>query len=359
MFLGIRDIVHARGRFALIGAVVALITLLLVMLTGLTSGLGAQSTSALSTLGPDRFAFAPVTEGEDAQISFTDSAVTVDNVEAWENTAGIASVSPVGLTMTRLEASSAASVAVIGLPAGDSLPGGGQIPAGGVVVSSSLIDAAGTRPGDSITLGGVEVELLSNAPDEFYSHVPVVWADTATWQAVSHVDEEAVGTVLAIDGELTDSEWTEASSQTGTVVATVQESFSGLASYQSEQGSLRAMQGFLYGISALVTVSFLAVWTIQRTRDLAILRALGASTRYLMTDSLGQGALILGLGVTAGSVVGWGLGVFAAQAVPIALSPVTVIAPAVGIWLLGVVGAFIATWQVASVDPLSALGGNA
>lgn len=42
MFLGIRDITHAWGRFTLIGTVVGLITLLLVMLTGLTGGLGAQ-----------------------------------------------------------------------------------------------------------------------------------------------------------------------------------------------------------------------------------------------------------------------------------------------------------------------------
>ena len=40
MYLSIRDITFARGRFALIGAVVALITLLLVLLTGLTQGLG-------------------------------------------------------------------------------------------------------------------------------------------------------------------------------------------------------------------------------------------------------------------------------------------------------------------------------
>lgn len=42
MFLAIRDIRFARGRFALMGSVVALITLLLVMLSGLTAGLGNQ-----------------------------------------------------------------------------------------------------------------------------------------------------------------------------------------------------------------------------------------------------------------------------------------------------------------------------
>ena len=47
MFLSLRDITFAKGRFALLATVVALITLLLVLLTGLTNGLGHQNTSAL------------------------------------------------------------------------------------------------------------------------------------------------------------------------------------------------------------------------------------------------------------------------------------------------------------------------
>jgi putative ABC transport system permease protein len=51
VFLAIRDIRFAKGRFAMMGGVVALITLLLVMLSGLTAGLAEQSTSAIGKLG--------------------------------------------------------------------------------------------------------------------------------------------------------------------------------------------------------------------------------------------------------------------------------------------------------------------
>ncbi|MEU7992070.1 hypothetical protein [Rothia amarae] len=57
MFLGIREIFSARGRFALIAAVVGLLTLLLVMLTGLTGGLGQQNTAGLESLKADRLVF--------------------------------------------------------------------------------------------------------------------------------------------------------------------------------------------------------------------------------------------------------------------------------------------------------------
>ncbi|MGO1465929.1 MAG: hypothetical protein ACTHV5_11565 [Candidatus Corynebacterium faecigallinarum] len=54
VYLAFRDIRASVGRFVLIGSVVGLVTLLIVMLTGLTAGLGKQNTSALEELGPDR-----------------------------------------------------------------------------------------------------------------------------------------------------------------------------------------------------------------------------------------------------------------------------------------------------------------
>lgn len=348
MFLGIRDILHARGRFALIGTVVGLITVLLVMLTGLTGGLGAQNTSALRALNPDRYVFTS------PEPSFTDSAVSPADLAAWAGIDGVTDVAPVGFTQTRMEAAAASAVTVVGLPAGHPVPGGGSIPAGGAVLSESLVDA----PLDAVTLGGTTVPVAGTAPDEFYAHSPVVWVDTRTWQAVSRSPQDVLGTVLAVNGGLDSAGWEAAAAGTGTTATTVSDSFAGLAAYQSEQGSLRTMQGFLYAISALVTVSFLTVWTIQRTRDLAILRALGASPRYLVTDALGQAALILAAGVSVGALAGWGLGVVAGQAVPFLLTVGTVFYPALGIWALGIVGAFLTTRRVAGIDPLTALGGN-
>lgn len=349
MFLGIREITHARGRFTLIGAVVGLLTLLLVMLTGLTGGLGAQNTSALSALDPDRYVFAS------QEPSFTESTVSPADVDAWEGVDGVDAVTPVGFTQTRLEAGKTSAVAVVGLPAGHRIPGGATVPAGGVVLSESLADA----PVDAVLLGGREVPVAGTAADEYHSHSPVVWVDTQTWRAVSHAPDDVSGTVLAVDGGLDGAGWEAASAATGMRAETVSGAFTGLASHQSEQGSLRAMQGFLYVIAALVTVSFLTVWTIQRTRDLAILRALGASPRYLGADALGQAALVLAAGVSAGALAGWALGTAAGQAVPFLLSTATVLYPALGIWALGLVGALLATRRVAGIDPLNALGGNA
>ncbi len=84
MFLAIRDIRFAKGRFALMASVVALITLLLVMLSGLTAGLGNQSTSAIGALPVQQIVFGAPTGGE-PKASFTESEVSSAQLETWRD----------------------------------------------------------------------------------------------------------------------------------------------------------------------------------------------------------------------------------------------------------------------------------
>jgi len=75
MFVALRDLRFARGRFVLIGSVVALITVLVGFLSGLTGGLATQNISAVLSIPADRVVFsAPTTDGGAA--TFADSTIT-------------------------------------------------------------------------------------------------------------------------------------------------------------------------------------------------------------------------------------------------------------------------------------------
>ncbi len=354
MYLAFRDIRAATGRFVLIGSVVGLVTLLIVMLTGLTAGLGKQNTSALEALDPDRFIG---TTGEDGSFSFTGSSVGQDAADTWAHTTGVDAVTPLGITQTRMTADddgarSTASLAVLGLPAGTTVDGA-TVPAGTVLLPPDLADAAGDAT--TVDLGGADVPVAaSTAPDLQYSHLPVALVDSGTWQTVAHTAEP---TVLMADGSPAD--WDATADATGTTALTVEDSFAGLSAYTSERGSLVAIQGLLYGISALVVVAFLSVWTIQRTRDIAVLRALGATRGYVFRDALGQAVVVVAAGVAAGAAVGLGLGTVAGSMVPFSLSVSTVVLPGLGVLVLGVAGALVATRRVLSTDPRTALGATA
>ncbi|MDK4236522.1 ABC transporter permease [Corynebacterium pseudodiphtheriticum] len=396
MFLALRDIVSARGRFSLISFVVGLITVLLVMLTGLTGGLAKHNTSALEALAPERYVF---TSDEP---SFQESQVTTSDVQEWQELVDADSqVIPLGTVQTRLEAGSAMGVAVLGLPAGTKVPApvvsgagaaGSEIAGAtaadaaaeadsaasqelqepqeavlgedGIVLSREIVSEAGVQPGETVEIGGVEQPVTAVVEDEHYSHQPVVWVSIQVWQRISRAQDDVVGTVLAVDtrtrhaGSLRDEEWQDAENQTGDSAATVEDSFSGLAAYRSEQASLQLIQVLLYAISALVTVAFLSVWTIQRSRDLSVLRALGASPGYVWKDALGQAAVVVGIGVVFGAGVGWAAGVWAGGSVPFDLQWTTIVVPAAGIWVLGMCGALVATRRVKKIDPASALEGK-
>lgn len=366
MYLSIRDIAFARGRFALIGGVVALITVLLVLLTGLTNGLGHQNTSALERLGAARIVFSAPADGS-SQPSFTESVITREQLEAWQDTAGVSTVERVGVVQGRAEVpgAGAAGVAVVGVeqdtalvPELQVLEGKTHPSSGQAVLSATVAEDLGVSVGDSVQLSTTELTIAGIAEDEHYSHVPVVWASMADFPAIAHLGDGTVATTLAVPADTWVPNLAAADEASGTVSTDTQGAFAALPAYQSERGSLLMMQAFLYGISALVVVSFLTVWTIQRTRDIAVLRALGSSRGYLLRDSLTQAAVVLLLGVLVGGLVGLVGGLAAGTTVPFALTPITVLVPALGVFLLGLAGALLATGRISSVDPLLALGGN-
>ena len=378
MFLAIRDIRFAKGRFALMGAVVALISLLLVLLSGLTAGLGNQSTSAVALLGTGTGSGTAVSQmvfgapaNNDPKVSFTESQVTAEQAKIWAAQPGVSSVAPLGISQSRFqgtgESKGIANVAVFGV--GDSLTDEQGSQAGiapsevsdsTVTIGEGIAKELSLAIGNSVTIAGTELSVGAIVPDQWYSHTSVVWTTLNTWTKLAHLsDPDQLATVLAVTfekGATVDLDGANAAART--ISTTRNGSFDGLGGYKSENGSLMMMQAFLYGISALVIVAFLTVWTVQRTRDIAVLKAMGASGSYLLRDALTQAALVLLAGAGLGGLVGIIGGIFASAAAPFLLTPATTLLPMVGIVALGLAGAALAVRKVTRVDAMIALGGN-
>ncbi|MDJ0316594.1 MULTISPECIES: ABC transporter permease [Arthrobacter] len=380
MFLAIRDIRFAKGRFALMGAVVALISLLLVLLSGLTAGLGNQSTSAIAQLGTgsgnssssgssgtkvSQIVFGAPAKNE-AKVSFTESQVTAKQSDLWSAQPGVQSAVPLGISQSRFQGAGdskgIANVAVFGV--GEQGRQAGIAPSdisdSTVVIGESVAKELSLATGDAVTIAGTQMSIGNIVPDQWYSHSSVVWTTLSTWKKVAHLsDPDQLATVLAVSfapGATVDTNSVNATA--GTVSATRSGSFQGLGGYKSENGSLLMMQAFLYGISALVIVAFLTVWTVQRTRDIAVLKAMGASGGYLLRDALTQAALVLLAGAGVGGLIGVVGGIFASQVAPFLLTPATTLLPALGIVALGLGGSALAVRKVTRVDAMIALGGN-
>lgn len=339
MFIALREIRTARGRFGLMVAVVTMITVLLVVLTALTAGLGRQSTSAVEALPTPRVALAAPT--------YADSVITAAQVQAMRD-AG-AQVEPLGIGHLRLtHGQAAATAAVFGVAPGSEVA---QVTAGRLVLPRGLATDLGVAAGDSVVVERRTLRVDRLVDTAWYSHSPVVYTDAATHAALTHAPSGQVGSVLLVHTPPTHD-------VAGLTVHTRADSLAALPGYTSEHSSLLLIQAFLYGISALVVVAFVSVWTIQRTRDLAVVRALGGSRGYVLRDALGQAVIVLAVGTLLGAAIGAGLILGIGSAAPVLAGLTTFALPVGGVAALGLAGSYLATRRVTRVDPLLALGGN-
>ncbi|MBZ2198807.1 ABC transporter permease [Ruania sp. N2-46] len=350
MFVALRDLKFAKGRFALMGTVVTLITLLVVLLSGLTAGLGRENISAITDLDADHLVFAAPAADQD--ISFSDSVIPAQTQADWADVAGVAAVEPLALGMTRAESGARTTgVAFFAVDEASALPPV-AVRSGEVVLAEQAAEDLGVAAGGTVTVGGVELEVAAVAGSDSYSHAPVAWISDADRPMTGTAPDAA--TVLAI--RVGTADLAAADAALGTETVTVADSLNAIGSYSSENGSLQLMRGLLLAISALVIGAFFTVWTVQRSPEIAILKAVGASTGYLVRDAVGQAFVLLLFGTGLGAALAAGLGAVAATVVPFVLGPATVLLPAALLVVLGLVGAAASLRRIATVDPLTALG---
>jgi len=363
MFVALRDLRHARGRFTLMLVVIILITFLVTFLASLTAGLSRESTSAITGLRADHLAFAMPEPG--AEPDFTASSVTADQWRTWADAAGVVSADPLGVAMTRARsATTTSSVTALGIePDSTLLPAGATgLAPGTVLASASAASDLSVRAGDVVDIAGREFHVGAVLDTEAsFAHTPVVWTTLEDWQAIgarsSSATGDATATVVALtlDGS---ARIADTDAVAGTATLTTTQARSAISSFSSENGSLTLMQAFLMVISALVVGAFFTVWTISRSADIAVLKALGASTGYLLRDAIGQAALVLVLGVGLGTALAAGAAALLGGAVPVVVATTTTVVPAVVLVLVGLVGAVLAIARITRVDPHAALAAH-
>ncbi|MEU4381782.1 ABC transporter permease [Micromonospora echinofusca] len=328
-------------------------TLLVVLLSGLTAGLGRGSTSAITDLPADHLVFSAPADGQ--KLSFTESTVSREQWLRWQDVPGVSAAAPLGIATTRVDAGErSAALSVFGVP-----PGSGLAPAtlatGRAVLSRGAADALHARPGQIVSVGAHRLTVAAVTGDASHSHTPVIWTDLRDWQALAPGADGDAATVVALR-TTDDADLAAADRQLHTRTVTRTKALSAIGSYTAENGSLQLMRGMLFGISALVVGAFFTVWTIQRAPDVAVLKALGATTGHLLRDALGQALVLLLAGTAAGTALAVALGAAAAGTVPFALTAGSVLFPAAVTIALGAAGAALSIRRITSVDPLIALG---
>ncbi|MER2137208.1 MAG: ABC transporter permease, partial [Arthrobacter sp.] len=348
--------------------------------SGLSSGLVNDGVSGLKSMPATAIAF---NEGTKTDNAFSRSVVDPSQAEAWSTHPGVEEVTLLGSTIVNgaTEDGTQVDLSLFGIDTDSFLaPAVGEgrdVQAPNEIVVSSTAEDEGIELGSVITLDRLDVELTVVGYTEVqatFGHVDMAYLPLGTWQYIASgqsqpgapseadlaaldFDTASAVAIKAQDGA--DLDFAAGDAAAGTVTSTLEESFDASPGYTAETMTLEMIQIFLYAICALVVGAFFTVWTIQRKHELAVLRAVGASTGYLLRDGIFQAVVILVLSTAVGVAAGLGMGVWlSGSAMPFALEagPIST-ATAVTI-LMGVLGAAIAIVRISRVDPLAALGGQ-
>lgn len=375
MFIAFRDLLYAKGRFVLIGFIVALVSFLVIVLSGMAAGLVKANISGLMALPATHVAF----EYTDKP-SYRNTMVERYMWEGWAQEDGVKALEPLGHTTfnARTDDDSPLEIALWGL-IDDSIitpeiiegqTYGGDVENG--VVISRGIAYEGVEVGDTITLDRVLTELTVvgiTRDERNLGHLPIIYAPLRKWQEATYgppggpppgeklpdivfdfVSVIAMQLEEGVDIDALDDQW-----ETKTMGRP--DFYSASTGYESEVKSVRSIQLLLVIIAAVVIGAFFSIWTIQRTKEIGLVKALGASSAYVMKDSLGQALILIAAGATVGGAFAIGFSKLVADTeLPFMLEPETFSSSFIALLVAGLIGAALAIRRVTQVDPIIALG---
>ncbi len=377
MFIAMRDLSFAKGRFFLMGLVVVLIAFLTTLLSGLSAGLVKNNISGLMQLPVSHIAFE-----YDDEPTYRASLVERAMWEGWATQPGVRAVEPLGHTVFNARGANDKPLELTlwgvrpGSFAEPKMTSGRQLgePRNGVIVSKILADK-GVKIGDTITLDRVlsEFTVIGVTEEANIGHIPIVYAQLPVWQEATYgppggmppgeafpdvVYDYASVIALQLEKGMEPEAIAKIDAELGTsTLKKVDRAYIASTGYLEEVRSVGMIQYSLILIAAVVIGAFFAIWTIQRTQEIGLVKALGASNRYLLRDSLGQALLLLGVGTLLGLGAGLWVGRLIMQTgLPFMFVPGTVAGAIIALLVTGLIGGALSVKRITAVDPMIALG---
>jgi putative ABC transport system permease protein len=367
VFLSLREVRHSRLRTGLILAVIALVAWLVFLLSGLANGLANDNGASLTKMDASGLVFE-----QDTRLFLHRSILPIETVEAVRGIEGVTDAIPLGhLTVTITDESGAERVdaTVLGIdptsflvPDIDSGSTLADAPAGGVVVDEEL-SRHGFSIGDTfkVTPAGNEFTIVGFTSGEKYNHLPVIFMPLPEWQALKFTSLAESGGIadpisaVAFQGDDNALD-AIANSVEGVDVATRQQVIEALPGYSSEMSTVQTILAFLFLIASLVMTDFFYIITLQKTNLFGVLKALGATTRTLALDLIGQVMLLTLIGAAIGAALANLVAAMIPANVPFSLSNDVVIIYGIVLLIVAALGSLLSVLRIARIDPIIAIG---
>ncbi|MFT9846282.1 ABC transporter permease [Aneurinibacillus sp. REN35] len=356
MFLAIRELLYAKLRFVLVGAIIALVAWLVFIISGLASGLSFDNAGSLQTMNADYFV---VEKGVDNRIDR--SAIPVVDGKKIAERPYIEQAAPLTIRMSAVsnaDESKKWDMAVFATDKNSFMAPEEMGQADGVYVDES-VQEEGARVGDTIkdTLTGTELKIAGFVAGQKFTHTPVMYVSMEQAKELNPLRKDTAEYVnviaLKMDKQHVETfknEWT------GYEVLTKDEVLQGIPSYTAEQGSLQMMIGFLFVIAAFVLAAFFYVMTLQKTSQFGVLKALGAKTGFLARTIIGQVVLVSAISIAVGVGCTYATAAVLPEGMPFLLDTAVVVVYSLILLAVATLGSLLSLYRVTKIDAIQAIG---
>jgi len=383
--LAFKEMTRNVGRFASISSVIALITVLILFLSGLGEGLALGNRQFIERIQGELLVYQDTADLQIAASQFDRSIIA-----SVRRVPGVEDVGAIGFSSTVIRPPSQSNAAgdeeglrVSLLGVEPDRPGEPAVREGTTFSSSSANEAilgrqaalrSGARLGDIITIrstqGAVDesydLRVVGIADGQQYQIspgliVPLITFDRVKPKGDTRADETSlVFNVVAVRGapgieteELKAAIEREVRSVEATDLVTAYENIPG---YTAQRSTVDTQTGFTLIIGILVVGGFFQIQTLQKLGQIGMLKAIGASNGLVAWSTVLQIVFTNLIGVALGAI---GTALLAASfpaTVPIVFRQGNVLIAVSGLLIIGPLGGLVALRAALQVEPLTALG---
>ena len=369
LMLGLLEIRRRKLQFALIGLIVTLVTYLVLMVSGLGIGLNVLAGSALKNFDADALAY-----GETSNLSVIRSELGAETVEAVSRLPGVTDATPLGYFAVNIRrddgtiSSRAKSAALIGFDLGSigqpEVVSGKNLTAddhSAILADKSFLKATGLKVGDSVMLThrltSSRFRIAGEIDEGAFFFQPTIYVLRSTWQEMRYgadVTDRPTASIVLLKGK-----GLPGLKGAGYQVVTKETAFRNIEGVSAQQSTVNALMFFGYLIGALIIGVFFYVLTLQKVAQIGVLKAVGASSGYVVRQILAQVLTVAAAGILIAVPMAWGTNQVLQQLpaqVPIAFTTRAFFTTCLAMLGTALIGALFSARQATRVDPIIALG---
>jgi putative ABC transport system permease protein len=342
------DLVFRRRQFLIAIAGAGLVFAMTLLMAGLAAGFGVEIDQSVAGFHADAWVVKANTANRIASLP----PLPQRTERQVATLPGVKDATPVVIVpQTAQVGTDAHAVNMIGAPVGSPpsqqpITSGGQVTARGQAV---VDDRLGAAVGEQLSIGGHAFRVVGVTTDRsLLGGIPNVYVSLSDAQATAYGGQSIINAVVV----------------TG-VPSALPPSLSVQSNQTVEQASLDQMaqavssinnsKWLMWIIAAVIVASLVYVTALERTRDFAVLKALGASSGALFLGLAIQAVVVaLTAALIAAVLAQFGTGVFAQ---PVDIPASAYVELPISALIVGLLASLIALRRAVSVDPAMAFAG--